>query len=407
MAFQPINFIREPQGYGPGDLLGGLLQGYEASQRPRQMREEQEQRRAMIEKLLLGNQRETTEQEFLRPSLEHKQRAGEIEEAIKQRELQYPGLKSGVPAAVLMDLARLQEEMPQGHEKGSSSPHAQSLKNLASRMMEGMEADIERKKQIVASNDWKNMTEEQRKFVAGQAHALGINPSEFAKGISEGKNLYDIAKDHGLSKDKVDSVRSKHLPTASTVSRIQRLAALNAERHVLEDRTTAAMAPYAQKINGHSPKLIVEQLKGENPEGQAEYLAARALLPDVQGVRWSALGGPMGIRAVQLLLDKGLAQAKVFEPLVTPEVYTLMNEKIAQWLNEAYEQAQGVMLDGGMSIEDFDQHRANRMAEKLLEQTRKPGGTEAKVPALLNGEEYLIPTNEVDEFLKQKGSRLK
>lgn len=69
MAFQPINFIREPQGYGPGDLLGGLLQGYEASQRPRQMREEQEQRRAMIEQLLLGNQAQATKNKYLEPSL--------------------------------------------------------------------------------------------------------------------------------------------------------------------------------------------------------------------------------------------------------------------------------------------------------------------------------------------------
>lgn len=161
---------------------------------------------------------------------------------------------------------------------------------------------------------------------------LGYTPDEVAIALSSGKTLKQLAESAG--KD-IGDVEKVYAPTTPNITQMKNQEGALAEIDVLEDKTTNAMSPYSRKFFGYSPKQITESLSGTNTDEQARYLAARAMQPELAGVRTRLAGGSNAQEALSDMTQKSLGNAKIFEPLVSPEVYEKTQRYMNQWLKEA------------------------------------------------------------------------
>lgn len=111
------NFLQaETRSYGPGDLLGGLMQGYQASRMPAQMRNE-ELRQQLANRLL---QEQGTHYGHLNeyyPRLQEQALTkGGLDIDLEKLKYEHPGLMTSSPEAQVLALAEILEK--RGGESG-------------------------------------------------------------------------------------------------------------------------------------------------------------------------------------------------------------------------------------------------------------------------------------------------
>lgn len=88
MAISPINFItNNPQGYGPGDLLGSIVEGYKAGRLPTQTRQAEAEKAQLIQQLMLGNQRSGIENQYLPNQLQQESEQRRLANEVSQLNL--------------------------------------------------------------------------------------------------------------------------------------------------------------------------------------------------------------------------------------------------------------------------------------------------------------------------------
>lgn len=97
MAIPFVNYLTDnAQGYGPGDLLGSLIKGYQAQRMPFQMRQGEDRQAELIRQLMLQNQSTGIKNQFLPEQLRQEEQRRAID-----LQFQQPFLASDLEARLL------------------------------------------------------------------------------------------------------------------------------------------------------------------------------------------------------------------------------------------------------------------------------------------------------------------
>jgi hypothetical protein len=362
------------------DLLGKLTEGYKAGRLPKQIRQEEAQKEQLISKLMKENEKLDIEMPFIRPEKE-------LQHKINERKYEHPGLESGVPEAVLLELAELTKG---AQSEGEMSETGKKYKDLSDRMIQKRIDDAIRTRQLIDFNEFNSLPGDAKDYVVGLGRSFGISPTQLMEGFSKGKTFGEQAKEKGYTDEDIATAEPSHTPTKSTINRAQRLNELAAERGVLAKYQKEAIAPFSNRVFGFSPKQIAKQISGGSKHEQAKFLAARSLAPETVGITFGMLGGTTGIKAIEAMKKASMADMEVFEAFIDPETYKLSQEYVDKWLTHARQEAQEVRFAANKHkpIEESRQEQAQETAknigpgynpEKIIEQENEEGGTKATV----------------------------
>lgn len=268
-----------------------------------------------------------------------------------------PLLKQSGIAGQLGSAIFLQQhpELSKNSIPGSSG----NQQDLSSFLMNGINTSLQNKQALgdfyskrTQGYNYSSLPVDQKSALLAQTSGMGIDPVSATVSFMNGKSLIDLAKEKGFD--------AKNLPepiyptTKANQTLIQRRAQALTEINSLNPVLTNAVMPYAQTLNGYSPKQISEAIRGTNPDGQAKYLAARALMPEMSSLRLKAMGGQVGIEALREVTNSSMGNIKAYQSLVTPEIYKKSNDYVDQWLNEAVTAANKVGLRSYANESEFN-----------------------------------------------------
>ncbi len=107
-----------------------------------------------------------------------------------------------------------------------------------------------------------------------------------------------------------------------------------AEENYIHPIITDAMKPYAKKYAGYSPKQFWDTFKGDKDavDKMAKFYAARALQPEIAGIRSRMAGGSNAAQALHDIQVQALNQIDVMDWRVSPEAYAKAQDYISQWM---------------------------------------------------------------------------
>lgn len=193
--------------------------------------------------------------------------------------------------------------------------------------------------------DFRLLPQNQKNLLQGYAMAMGYMPDEaLRKFTQENKTLYDLAAEKGIRPQDISNLTPIYAPTTANLTQIQRRNQALAEINKLEPTLTDAMKPYARRIAGYSPQQIMDSIKGDDPDKQAQFWAAKALAPELASLRIKALGGQVGIEAMREVQDASMMNLKGLGVQFSPEILERTNHYITQWITDAANSANNVGL---------------------------------------------------------------
>lgn len=253
----------------------------------------------------------------------------------------------------LKNLMTAQSTMPQPSQgMGSAGIAPQKKNDMLSLLRDSITGDIKRKNAYgelankkVENYGYGQLTADQKRAWVAQAAGMGIGANEARGFFNNGGSIEDLAESKGFNPD--DIPEPIYNPTQTDLSRAHFRQQAMAELNLLDKHITEAGAPYSRRFDGYSPKQIMEALSGENIEGQAQYLAARALMPEMAALRLKIQNGQVGIEGIREVLHSSMGNINAFQGLVSPEVYALTQQYIDTWINEAAEKANSIAFDPG------------------------------------------------------------
>lgn len=206
-----------------------------------------------------------------------------------------------------------------------------------------------------------------KRQMLAQAAGMGVDPNEASEFFTQGGTVAELAQQNGLD--------PKNLPDAIFPSTNQDISKIKFRQQALQEINTLnpilteALAPYAQRVNGFSPKQIAGAIKGDDPDAQAKFLAARGLQPEMSALRLKAMGGQVGIEAIKEVQNASLGNIKAFESLVSPEVYQRANQYMDQWINQGVNRANSFGLNPQLQLQNNQQNnQAPGMAAAMQSQ---------------------------------------
>jgi hypothetical protein len=185
-----------------------------------------------------------------------------------------------------------------------------------------------------SNNVWMRLPQDTRASMIAQGNAWDLSPEVVAAHIAQGGTMDELkeqAKKNGID---VDSAPKIYDPTGKNRSDINNLKGSSAELDYLENVTKKGISRYGATFRGYSPAQIKEAMSGKNIDQQVEFYAARALQPEIAGVRSRIAGGSNSQEALREAQDAALGRFKIFESLLTPEIREKVQEKINEWLRE-------------------------------------------------------------------------
>ncbi len=163
-----------------------------------------------------------------------------------------------------------------------------------------------------------------------------MNDVERINLLNHGASLESIREQAAANGIDVENVEPILSPTTANVTKLKNQEGASAELDFLEQKTAGPMSQYSRKVFGYSPAQVIDAISGKNPEEQAEFLAARALQPEIAGARQLISGGSTAMEAMHRAQADALGYVKIFEGLVDPEVAHLAQKKINNWLQEGF-----------------------------------------------------------------------
>jgi len=189
--------------------------------------------------------------------------------------------------------------------------------------------------QNLAGKAYTSMPSVEKEYALSQARAFGYTGEEASRMLNQGYDLRSMAQAKGYDPANASSwPMAKGAPTTAIQTRIQRanstLAALNA----VEPIVSAAYAQYSPRFQNVSPSLIKDMISGENPDAQADALAAYALYPEISALRINAMGGNVGEGAIQHIADAAFARLNTLGISPNSYVYQKVQKKVGMLINK-------------------------------------------------------------------------
>jgi len=210
----------------------------------------------------------------------------------------------------------------------ASPQDADIIRNSLMNTQDQRQAEAELNRKRAEGYTFNSMPMPNRQYLLAQAAGMGIEPNEAAARFNKGETVDQMAVSQGLDpNNKPDPIYP--LTTAGQTqlkSRQASLAELNKMGKIISDWA----GPYARRISGYSPAQVKDALLGKNKDQQAKFLAARMLAPEQQAIRIKAMGGNVGIEAIREMTDLSLMHGKIFESLVSPEIFKKANDYVEE-----------------------------------------------------------------------------
>lgn len=229
-------------------------------------------------------------------------------------------------------------------------PSQQALSNL---LVQGMMAPIQEKiaqgnfyQSRASGYNFQSLPPTEKSYAIAQVAGMGIDPMQGAAMLNNGQTISSIASQRGLDPNNLPT--PLYAATPQTVQLIQRRnQALNEINSIMPNITTA-MAPYSRQFANYSPSQIANAVQNDDPDQQARFLAAKALMPEMASLRLKAMGGNIGIEAIREVNNQSMGNIKSFQGLVSPKVYTAAQNYVDQWINQGANSANKIGLAGSV-----------------------------------------------------------
>lgn len=307
-----------PQKSGLADLFANVLKGYQMEREPTKIRQQEMMRE-------FENQLKQQQAQYYGPNIESEMalRGAQIGKLNREAEDPYAGQVPPGAVGQAWWLQQLKERY------GEDSPVVQDAIDNIKTARASQESTANRNRALTESLAYRSLPMPVKNQMVATAVGMGMDPAAAAQMLASGATLDQMADFAGIDLDNVTPV----YPLANeTIKQLQNRRAFISELEQLNKNITEGLAPYSEKAFGFSPKQIAEAIKGENPDKQAKFLAARALSPELSALRLKSAGANVGIEAIRDMTEKSLQKSRVFESMVTPEVYERMNNYIDKWV---------------------------------------------------------------------------
>lgn len=366
------NFLGAPLiDSGLSDVAGDLSRGMQARALPGQL-----QRSAQQEQL--ANALMQAKMPYIQPQMEAELQKSNLENVLRQREVDYPGLSARDPLVQALALSEYygggaQPDGSVGEQSGASfetmpqkdGSSLSEMADYAKRALDDRFTQMQRHQQIVKSNLWSNTPREEQMRQIGIAQSLGVSPSDFIRdAVNLGQGLEEQMLDKkGITPEQLQAIVPTYLPSGAVVSEQKRRDFMRSAINSVENEVIDAMAPYARRFYGFSLKQIGESLKGENADEQAKYLAALAMQDELANMRVAMAGGASTQGAIENMVRKSLGKATTLNEFVSPEVYKKTQKQLNEWLNKmsdaGRDEIYGVRQAGGgaFNVNNIDGQR--------------------------------------------------
>jgi hypothetical protein len=247
--------------------------------------------------------------------------------------------KEGAPTTVLRNVNYLRDA-EQGWVPGTDQTQRFENEEIQKRTINALKNALpqehgqktEHQKAIDAAANFDHMPADARKLLLGQAAAMGVTPDRATNLLRSGKLIEDIAKMQGFDPENMPPPSSFNSPKdLSTIK--ARNAALN-EHKVIGDFVTKSLAPYSRTFEDYSPKQIIDSIMHSNPKQLRDFLAARALQPELNNLRIITAGGKPTVHALKQMQEKSMNNIHAFQSLVDKEDWAAAQSKVEEILGK-------------------------------------------------------------------------
>ncbi len=219
-----------------------------------------------------------------------------------------------------------------------SNPEAlERLKRAWDLRERGQISNIESREQVNANRVWPTMPADEKAALLAAGRGLGIPENEVIDAVNQHKSLDQLARDKGFTESDIENNIPKNVMTKANVTSQKNREAASAAVQALGPKITDAMKPYVRTFAGKSPQFVIDSMQNKNPKGLGEYLAGLAMQPEYGSLRLRSLGATSGHHTLQDMSEKALGNAKIYQSLVSPEVYQYMQSTMDEWIADAYE----------------------------------------------------------------------
>lgn len=184
---------------------------------------------------------------------------------------------------------------------------------------------------------WDSLPVDAKQQLIAVGQGAGIRPDELEREITTGKSVDDILYERGYDKD--NQPEPVYLLTGKNRSDLNQREVASREVKYLSDFITDATGNYANKIKGYNINQVKDALQGKNKHQQARFLAARGLSPELINLRLQLAGAKSTVHAQQAMAEKSMLNNKIFEPLVSSDVWAESQKIMDKELQKAFKVA--------------------------------------------------------------------
>ncbi len=275
------------------------------------------------------------------------------------------------------------QQAPMGNIAGGQPAlgGSENLNDIPGLLLKSITSELKRKnamseltQQKSDNYSFNSLPVDHKKDILGKAGGMGIDPQEAQQRYNNGETIEDMAESQGF--DPKNLPEAIYPATTTDKTRIHFRQQALSEINTIQPILTEALAPYANRVNGYSPKQIAEAISGDHPDAQARFLAAKGLMPEMSSLRIKAMGGQVGIEAIREVQSASMGNIQSFQSLVSPEVYKKAQNYMDQWINLGADKANSV----GLNPEKAQNKSVGKSSSSNMVKVQAPDGRMFNVP---------------------------
>jgi len=174
------------------------------------------------------------------------------------------------------------------------------------------------------------LPQDTRNQLIAQGRGVGMSPTETLGFIAQGGDMNKLMQ--SVEQRTGQSSTPIYAPSQTSLQKAQISSAATAALTDINPLITNALAPYSRQFLGFSPKLVIQELAGKDPDSVGQALAARALAPEIASLRLKAMNATSGIEAIREVKESSMLTLKNFQGMVSPKTYALANQYLDNWV---------------------------------------------------------------------------
>lgn len=227
-------------------------------------------------------------------------------------------------------------------------PAPRSMAELKGMQMRAaVQAALAKSQEDIKNNNafnFKNAPKDEQEAMLAQLHGAGLDPYDAMQRLTSGESVRQVLQDEGF--DPQNPPPLAYVATDEDRKNVNLRKTALAQVNNLSDWVGKSLGPYSRTIMGYSPRQIVEAMNGMNKEQQANFLAARMIMPDLAGFRTTVAGLRAGRGMIKEMTDRAMAESHLFQGLIAPDVFERAQQIATDRLSGSARAANDVILKG-------------------------------------------------------------